>query len=185
MRSTPKSSSSARCRWLAVGLAVTLAATALPAGERAAVAVVHDAPWSPGDLAREGAGEFSVLLNLAQVRREHALAGLVGVGNAHGVFQTGAERALRFAVLSGVPVVKVTLRGDVAACPDGLFIDAGTLPEAEASRLLAAALEHCGPAPRAHNPASPTAAELAAIRAHVGRLQAQFALARGPQLARN
>jgi hypothetical protein len=166
-------------------VAGVLAAASVNASERAAVVVVRDAPWSPADTAREGAGEFSVLMNLAKVRREHSLAGLVGVGSAHGVFQTGAERALRFAVLSGVPVVKVAVSGEVASCPDGLFVEAGALSEAEACRLLAVALERCGPAPRAQNPGRPSDTELAAIRAHVERLQGQFILARGAQVARN
>jgi hypothetical protein len=88
-------------------------------------------------------------------------------------------------VLSGVPVVKVAARGEVALCPDGLFVESGALSEAEACRMLAVALERCGPAPRAKNPAQPSEAELAAIRAHVERLQGQFALARATQIARS
>jgi hypothetical protein len=164
---------------------VARGARATPANERPVVAVVQSATWSPGDATREGAEEFSVLMSLAKVRRDHALAGLVGVSGRHGVFQTGAERALRFAVLSGVPVVKVSTHGDVAICPDDLFIDGGGLAAAEACHVLAAALEHCGAPPHAVDPLRPTAPELVAIRAHVRRLQQQFALAGALQVARN
>src|SRR5258708_17565582 len=44
---------SAGRRSLALALAVVTLASGLQAGERAAVAVVRDAPWSPGDFARE------------------------------------------------------------------------------------------------------------------------------------
>jgi len=176
-------------RWaLALAACAALAAgEILAAGvpQPPAVAVVRSAPWSPGDTAREGAEEFSVLMSLAQVQRGHALAGLVGVSGTHGVFQPGAERALRFAVFSGVPVVKIAARGDLAACPDEVFIEAGALSETEACRILAVVLARLGPAPRAVNPARPTESEFAAVRAHVRRLQEEFAIARGTQIARN
>ena len=73
----------------------------------AAVGVIRDAPWSPGDVSRDGAGEFFVLMQIARLQNGGRRAGLLGVGATHGVFATGTERALRFAVLNGVPVVKL------------------------------------------------------------------------------
>jgi hypothetical protein len=143
----------------------------------AAVGVVRHVAWSPGDSAREGAGEFSVLLQIAQLQQGGARAGLVGVSARHGVFATGTERALRFAVLSGVPVAKLAPGSEVAASPEKLFVDAKGLNEADAQRVLAAAIESGGAAPRAANPAQPTARELAAIRAYVVRLQQHFTAA--------
>src|SRR5690349_17634000 len=90
----------------------------------AAVGVVRDAPWSPADISREGAGEFSVLMQIARLQQTSRRAGLVGVGATRGVFAPGTERALRFAVLSGVPVVKLASGSDVAECPDQLFVNA-------------------------------------------------------------
>src|SRR5215212_11936023 len=87
----------------------------------AAVGVIRDVPWSPGDSSREGAGEFCVLMQLARLQKSSSRAGLLGVGATHGVFTPGTERALRFAVLTGVPVVKLADDADVAACPDELF----------------------------------------------------------------
>ncbi len=161
---------------LVIAAALVAAAVLSPVrGETpAAVGVIRNAAWSPGDVAREGAGEFAVLLQVAQLRQAPGSAGLLGVGAPRGVFAPGTERALRFAVMSGVAVVKLAPGGDVAACPDKVFIDAGLLGEAEAQRVLADALERHGAMPRAANPAQPTPRELAATSAHVQRLQDHF-----------
>jgi hypothetical protein len=148
-----------------------------------AVGVIRSAPWSPGDASRDGAGEFSVLMQVAQLQRTSTRAGLLGVGAPRGVFAPGMERALRFAVLSGVAVVKLARDGDVAACPDELFVDGGGISEIDAQRLLAGALERHGPPPRAANPTQPTAGELAKIRSHVARLQQHFKAAQPTLLA--
>ncbi len=150
-----------------------------------AVGVIRNAPWSPGDVSREGAGEFSVLLQVAQLKQQGGQAGLLGVGAPRGVFAPGTERALRFAVLNGVAVVKLADRGDVAPCPDELFIDAGGLSEADAQRILTAALSAVGAPPRAANPAHPTDKEVTAIRSHVRRLQQHFTLAGATLVARS
>lgn len=160
---------------LAAALFAVGAPISVNAAPAANVSVVRSAPWSPGDASRDGAGEFSVLLEVAQLQRTGAPVGLIGVGATRGVFTPGAERALRFAVLSGVPVVKLAPDGDVAHSPDELFVNAGNLTEAEARRHLADALARHGAAPRAANPAQPTEPELTSIRAHVRRLQQEFA----------
>ncbi|MBL9189045.1 MAG: hypothetical protein JNK23_16290 [Opitutaceae bacterium] len=166
-----------------------LVALLLPAGTcpaaPVAVAIVQEAPWSPGDEARAGAGEFAVLMQIAELRRSGARAGLLGVGAARGVFAPGAERALRFAALNGVAVAKLGARGDVAPCPDEIFIDAGVLSEAEAQRILREALATLGSPPRAANPHAPTVDEVAAVRAHMRRLQQHFILANATVVARN
>jgi hypothetical protein len=161
------------------------ALTCAHAATRAGVAVVTATPWSPNDPVRDGAQEFAVLMSLATLQQEHPLAGLVGVADKQGSFQNGEERALRFAALTGVPVVKVSANGKVAHCPDELFIEAGALPTAEACRLLANALERCGAPPRAENPLAPTPEEIAAISRHVQRLRAEIALNRDNKLTQN
>jgi hypothetical protein len=170
---------------LGSGFLIVISSVALHAAEHAGVAVVHTVSWSPGDVVRDGADELSVLMSLARVQHEHRLAGLVGIGDTHGVFQNGEERALRFAALSGVPVVKVGASENVVHCPDDLFIEVGGVPEAEACRLLATALEHCGAPPRALNPTHPTADELSAIAHHVQRLRQEMIFARGIQLTQD
>src|SRR4051794_37839908 len=63
---------------------VSAALLSLPlafAAPAAGIAILHAAPWSAADAAREGAGEFEVLLRVAQLRRTHPVAGLISVGD--------------------------------------------------------------------------------------------------------
>lgn len=152
---------------------------ASPAG----VAVLRTAPWSPNDVVREGAGEFEVMLCAARLQQAHRAAGIVGIGNRHGLFLHGAERALRFVALRGVPVAKLTSGGDYAGDPDGIFLDASSLSETEAAALLQRCLERHGGPPAAANPEQPTPRELAAVRAHLQPFREAFAHARAPRLA--
>ncbi len=135
--------------------------------------------WSFDGQARAGAEEFSLLMRLAELQRTSPLAGIVGVGDRNGVFQAGAERALRVAALSGVPVLKLAASGTVTANPDALFIDVGPLSEANATRALAAALERLGAPPAAVDPLRPTLAELVAVRTHAARLRQHIATSSG------
>lgn len=151
----------------------------------AAVGVIRDVPWSPGDASREGAGEFSVLMQIARLQQKGSRAGLLGIGATRGVFAPGTERALRFAVLNGVPVVKLAAGSDVAESPEQLFVNAGSLSESDAQRVLTEALQKLGNAPRAADPSRPTERELVTIRAHVRRLQQAFALAQSNLVARS
>lgn len=163
-------------------LAVSL--TAAPAASTASVAVLRSAAWSAGDNVREGAGEFEVLLCAAQLKQTACPAGIVGTGDRHGMFLNGAERALRRLALGGLPVAKVPRGdGDFAADPEGIFIDASGLSEAQARNVLTRCLERYGTPPRAANPARPTARELDAIREHLSPFRQAFALARAPLVA--
>jgi hypothetical protein len=172
--------SSLRRSLLSAAAAIALAS---PLAAAPGVAVLKSAPWSPGDTVREGAGEFEVLVSAAQLRRDHALAGVVGIGNRHGLFLQGAERALQHLALSGMPIVKLTTGGDLASDPSGLFIGAHGLRTEEARALLARCLERHGAPPAAANPASPTAGELAAIRKHLRPFRDAFVLAGAPAVA--
>jgi hypothetical protein len=168
----------------ALGLIAVFTST-LTATPAAGVAVLRSAPWSPGDTVREGAGEFEVLMCAARLQRENRAAGIVGVGNRHGLFLTGAERALRLLALRGVPVAKLARNGQVAADPEQLFLDASGLTESEASTLLRRCLEKHGAPPAAANPDQPTARELASIRAHLQPFREAFAVAATPRMASN
>ncbi|MCX6953332.1 MAG: hypothetical protein NTV51_14355 [Verrucomicrobia bacterium] len=169
-------------RWAGALLAVAVLASPL-AATPAGVAVLRTAAWSPGDTVREGAGEFEVFVCAASLRRDHPTAGLVGVGDRHGMFLQGAERALRLLALKGVPVAKIARGGDFAADPDEIFLNASGLSEADAASLLKKCLERHGAPPAAANPARPTAVELAAIRAHLRPFRDAFAVASAPHLA--
>ena len=165
------------------GLAV--ASTQAKADAQAAadeIAVVRAAPWSPGDTVREGAGEFEVLFHVASLQKDHRAVGLIAVGDRHGLFTRGGERALRFVALQGVPVARFAPGGEIARDPDGLFLDGGHLTESEAAAVLKRCLNRLGSPPMAANPDRPTARELAAIRAHLVPFREALALASAPRL---
>src|SRR4051812_20563824 len=113
----------------------------------AGVEVLLPLKWSPGDPVREGAGEFEVLLRVAQLQRTHRIAGLVSMGDRHGMRAGGGERALGAAALNGVAVVKLPTHGGVAATPDGIFLNGGTLSAEKARQVLAYCLKTYGAPP--------------------------------------
>lgn len=177
-------SSAQFCRvLLATAVGLVCASSALATEPSVGVAVLHTVPWSPNDSTRDGAGEFAVLLRVAQLRRAHAAAGLVSVGDHNGTLQCGGERALRRVALTGVPVVKLARGGDVAATPDGLFLDAGRLSEDQAVNVLTRCLTLYGAPPPAANPDKPSARELAGIRAHLRSFRSLLAISASQQVA--
>ena len=156
---------------------------ASPSSSSVGVAVLHATPWAPGDAAREGAGEFEVLLRVAQLQRVHRVAGVISVGDRHGMRPCGGEQALGRVVLTGIPVVRLARGGEVASTPDDLFLDGRSLTEAQAKITLERCLERFGAPPAALDPGNPTQQELAKIRAHLTRFRQLFELANGPRLA--
>jgi hypothetical protein len=169
-------------RWF-VSLLLLAASAASVTATPVGVAVLRAAAWSPGDAIRDGAIEFEVLMCAARLQHNHRSAGIVGVGDRHGLFVAGAERALRQLALRGIPVAKLARGGDVASDPDRLFLDATGLTEAEASNVLVHCLERHGTPPAATNPEQPTARELASIRAHLQPFRDALAVAAAPRLA--
>jgi hypothetical protein len=147
------------------------------------VAVIWAAPWSPGDPVREGAGEFEVLFRVASLQKGHRAVGLVAVGDRNGLLSLGAERALRFVALRGVPVARLAQGGEVALDPDGLFLDCGKLGESEAVAVIERCLDRHGRPPSAADPDRPTPGELAAIRQYLVPFRDALALAGAPRLA--
>lgn len=136
------------------------------------VAVIEDAPWSPGDAPREGAGEFAVLLQLAELQRAHAHVGLVGVGDELGRFQLGTQRGLEFAARHGVPVVRLARGQTRTAAGDGDdFIPGGRLGADAARLLLAQCLARFGPLP---SDDTARRAKLARYRAAFREAQPEF-----------
>lgn len=171
---------------LLVALAVSAAARPAPAaasGAAAGVDIVHGAPWNAGDSVRDGAGEFAVFLQAARLQHAHRAAGLVAVGDRSGFVRSGGERALRHLVLTGLAVVKLAPGGEVAPADRAPFLDGLNLDSAVAAATLARSLAEHGAPPAAADPERPTAAELAAIRAHLQPFQAALALAAAGRLA--
>jgi hypothetical protein len=169
--------------WIGLGLAaasVQPMACAADANNR--VAVLRAAPWSPGDPVREGAGELEVLCQVASLRKTHRPVGVVAVGDRHGLFAHGAENALRFVALQGVPVARLAPGGEVARDPDDLFLDGGHLTESEAAAVLERCLNRHGSPPMAANPDRPTPGELAAIRRYLVPFREAIDLASAPRL---
>jgi L-asparaginase len=138
------------------------------------VLIIERVTWSPDDPVRDGAVEFELLLAAARLLRDHPLAGLVAVGNRHGILCPRGETSARRVVHLGVPVVRLADSGKVASTPDDLLISGGTLSPTEARALLRQCLVRHGALPPAHNPERPTAKELAAIRTRLAAYQRDF-----------
>src|ERR1700677_440806 len=176
--------STAALSWIGCGLAAACLhpiARGQPACNH--VAIVRAAPWSPGDPVREGAGEVEVLCQVASLQKGHRAVGLVAVGDRNGLLAHGAENALRFVALQGVPVARLAPGGEVALDPDGLFLDCGRLDESEAAAVLERCLKRHGSPPIAANPDRPTLGELAAIRQYLVPFREALSLAGAPRLA--
>lgn len=162
--------------WLWALLAgAALAAGSAPA-QTPAVAVVRAPAWSGDDPVTDGAAEFGLLCTVAREQRDHAAGGIVGVGNRHGLFPSASEQSLHYFALRGMVVAKVARGGDLVGDPEGIFLDAGNLPEADVAALLADCLRRFGAPPAARGGAA-TAAELAAIRGHLAPFRQAFAQA--------
>lgn len=139
---------SLRLLFACLGICCAAAAAHAAPVAPAAVAIIEDAPWSPGDASREGAGEFAVLLQLAALQRAHEHVGLVGVGDERGRFQLGTQRGLEFAARHGVPVVRLTSDpARAAGSVDDEFIPGGRLGAEAAQLLLRECLARFGPLP--------------------------------------
>lgn len=170
---------------LLVGLLVSLSPVVFAGpAPNAAIGVVRNVAWSPGDVQREGACEFEIFLTVAQLRQNHRHVGLVGIGNHNGRLSVQAEQALENVALRGVAVAKLAPEGgSVARSDEALFVDAGTLSETKACQLLQTCIERFGPLPAAANPSRPTPAELSAIRRQLRNYQGAFSTANGTVVA--
>lgn len=112
-----------------------------------------------------------------RVRREAPLGGLVAEGVTGGHFEETEAAALDRAAAHGLPVVKVgrdAPESFVPAATHRLWIGGGNLTAAKARVLLMACLLRFGTLPAAADPAAPTPAERAAIRARLAEFQAVF-----------
>lgn len=138
------------------------------------IAVLKTTAWSPNDAERDGACEFEVLLSVARLLQNHALAGVVGLGDRNGHFLPAAEQALTRSVLMGVPVVKVASSGHTRLDTDNLYVESRGLSTEQSQALLSRCLLTLGALPPVANPLAPTEGEIAVIKEKVSRYQVVF-----------
>jgi L-asparaginase len=122
--------------------------------------------------------EVDLLARIERNLRDAPLAGFVAEGSApFGSLGRPVEAALRLAVFSGMPVVKVgrgNADGFVPVRPGDVAIAGSNLTATKARLLLMAALLRFGALPPAADPARPTDAEVSAVRAKVAEYQTVF-----------
>ncbi len=135
--------------------------------------------YSPTPESQMGArqGEVAIDAAMRQNLRQFPLAGFVAEGaTPSGMLGIEADRALSVAVMSGMPVVKVSRghpSGDVNRT-DPLFIAGSNLSATKARILLMACLLKLGSLPPALDPEHPSGEEMAATKERVAAFQALF-----------
>jgi L-asparaginase len=142
------------------------------------VRFVKSARYMPASSQLDCDGEVEIMARLHKNLVEEPLAGFVAEGNVPNGGMIGVmEAALRRAIFSGMPVVKVgrgNAEGISARSQDGLSIGGSNLTAQKARILLMASMMKLGSLPPAVDPESPTEAETAAIKAKVAEYQAIF-----------
>lgn len=128
--------------------------------------------------AGDPSGEVDILARMEMNLREAPLAGFVAEGGApFATMSNSADAALRRAVFSGMPVVRVG-RGNAEGIVDPkrnpLGIGGSNLTATKARLLLMACLMKLGSLPPAADPDRPTAAEVKAVEAKIAEYQHIF-----------
>jgi len=141
------------------------------------VTIAKEAYQYAGDAAADDpTGEVDILARIENNLRQAPLAGFVGEGLApYGVMSVDMDAALRRAVFSGMPVVKVG-RGNAEGFTPRIppFLSGTNLTATKARLLLMACLMKCGSLPVAADPGNPTQAEFEATMARLDEYQAVF-----------
>ena len=141
------------------------------------VTIVKEGYQYPGDAASDDpTGEVEILARIEKNLRQAPLAGFVGEGMAAlGWMSPDVDAALRRAVFSGMPVVKVG-RGNADGFTPRIppFLSGTNLTATKARLLLMACLMKCGSLPVAVDPGNPTQAEFEATMARLDEYQAVF-----------
>ncbi len=123
-------------------------------------------------------GEVEIFARIEKNLEDFPLAGFVAEGLApYGYVSNSMQKALDFATLNGMPVVRVgrgNAGGIVPALPFDLTIEGSNLTATKAQILLTAALMKFGSLPPAADPRKPTPDEIEAIRAKVRQYQEVF-----------
>ncbi len=121
-------------------------------------------------------GEVDILARIEENLRTAPLAGFVGEGMApYGIMSQDVDAALRRAVWSGMPVVKVG-RGNAEGFAPRIppFLSGSNLTATKARLLLMACLMKFGSLAAAVDPGNPTQAEFEATMARLEAYQAVF-----------
>jgi hypothetical protein len=142
------------------------------------VRFVKSARYLPSSPDTSSDGEVEIAVRIAKNLVEEPLAGFVAEGTApNGGVVRPMDAALRQAIFSGMPVVRVS-RGNAEGVstrdPSGIYIGGGNLTANKARILLMACLMKLGSLPPAADPANPTEEEIAAVKGKVAEYQAIF-----------
>jgi L-asparaginase len=142
------------------------------------VTIVKHGRYISDDSSGDAAAEVDILARIEKNLREAPLAGFVAEGSApFGSVPNAMEAALRRATFSGMPVVKVgrgNAEGMVDPARSPLAIAGSNLTATKARLLLMACLMKLGSMPPAADPASPTRAEIDAVKAKLAEYQSVF-----------
>jgi len=150
-----------------------LQASAIPS-----VTIVKHARYLPADGSGAPDTEVDILARVEQHLQRFPLAGFVAEGSApFGAMSNPVDAALRLAVFSGMPVVRVgrgNAEGMVDPKRDPLGIGGSNLTATKARLLLMACLMKFGGLPPATDPASPTEKEVEVVKAKIAEYQEIF-----------
>jgi len=150
-----------------------LLATAIPK-----VTILKHARYLPDDSSGDPSSEVDILARIEKNLRNAPLAGFVAEGSApFGAMSNSVDAALKRAIYSGMPVVKVgrgNAGGYVDAKRDPLAIAGSNLTATKARLLLMACLLRFGCLPPAADPAHPTTEESEATKAKLAQYQEVF-----------
>jgi hypothetical protein len=142
------------------------------------VTLLKHARYLPEDDSLNAALEVDILARVDKNLREAPLAGFVAEGGApFGSMSQTVDAALRRAVFSGMPVVRVgrgNAEGPVDPYRNPLSIAGSNLTATKARLLLMACLMKLGSYPPAADPEKPTAAEREAVEKKIAEYQAIF-----------
>ena len=142
------------------------------------VTIAKHARYLQEDESGSAASEVDILARIEKNLRETPLAGFVAEGAApFGTMSNSADAALRRAVFSGMPVVRVgrgNAEGPVDSKRNPLSIGGSNLTATKARLLLMACLMKFGSLPSAAAPDNPTKAEREAVDAKLAQYQAVF-----------
>src|SRR5215475_2496739 len=142
------------------------------------VTIVKHARYLPEDTTGNADEEVDILARIEKNLVDAPLAGFVAEGSApFGAMSNSVDAALKRAIFSGMPVVKVSRgnsSGFVDASRDPLAIAGSNLTATKARLLLMACLMRFGSLPLAVDPNKPTDAETEATKAKLAEYQDIF-----------
>ena len=142
------------------------------------VTISKHARYLPEDTSGTAEQEVDIVARIEKNLRDAPLAGFIAEGSApFGAMSNSVDAALRLAIFSGMPVVRVgrgNAEGFVDPTRDPLAIAGSNLTATKARLLLMACLMKFGCLPPAADPAKPSEAETAATKKMLAQYQAIF-----------